>query len=434
VTRGRAVRGRPEVHLFDVNPRRAVLSNGLTLLTITRTQLPVVGVLIMYRAGSLYESLGKSGLAHLTEHMMFRGTPEHPQGDIDRLIGRLGGSNNAITTCDHATYYFVVPSEHWAIPLEIEADRMWHCDLGPGPFETERRVALEERAMLDDDPEAVASEALDSLAFDEHPYGHPVVGSAEDLAGLTLSDLREFYGEHYGASDAVLAVAGRISHEEVAAEVERLFGAGSAPYGRPERSPQASRSQSLLARGGSSPRHLEMSGLSPTPRVVMGYPTPEATHEDSTALELLCSLLSAGRSSVFYRELVDGTGMAMEVSAYKLPQVDPNLLYIGAALNAGESTERCEDHLIEVIERVRDSGVTDEALERARNLARVDLVLARETCLGAAGAVAFWESLGGWRLGLEHEERLAAVTAEDLRRVAAEYLDPDTRSSVWLVP
>jgi predicted Zn-dependent peptidase len=168
--------------------------------------------------------------------------------------------------------------------------------------------------------------------------------------------------------------------------------------------------------------------------VVVGYHTPQATHYDTAALELLCSLLSAGRSSVLYRELIDESGLANEVSAYKVPQVDPGLLYVGATLNAGEAPERCEERMLGIIARVRESGVSDTALERARNLARVDLLLGRETCLGAAGAVAFWESLGGWRLGVEHEERLSRVTGEDVRRVAAEYLEPDSRSSVWLVP
>jgi len=415
---------------------------------VTRRRLPVVAALIMYRAGSLYEPHGKSGLAHLTEHMMFRGTPTRPQGDIDRLIGRVGGANNAVTTSDHATYYFTLPSEHWATPLAIEADRMWNCDLDETTFGTERRVALEERAMLDDDPEALAFEAVDSLAFEGHPYEYPVVGLSSDLEGMTVDDVRDFYDDRYRPAEAVLAVVGDVREDQVAAEVERLFAKGaqvpraSAVTARLERTDGEAVARRATAAGvdarpgarGSGPRRTTLSGASPVPRVVLGYMTPEAMHEDTAALELLCAVLSSGRSSVLYRELVDGSGVATEVSAYKLPQVEPGLLYVGATLNAGESPERCEDRLTGLIGDIVRDGVSEAAMERARNLTLVDVMIGRETCLGVAGAVAFWESLGGWRLGRDHEERLSRVTSDDVRRVAEAYLDPDGRSSAWLVP
>ena len=414
-----------------MRPRKTVLSNGLVLLTVTRGGSPIVASMLMYRAGSLYEPAGKTGLAHLTEHMLFRGTPARPQGWIDHLTGRLGGTNNAMTTCDHALYYFVLPSEHWSTPLEIEADRMFHCEFNREAFETERRVAVEERMMLDDDPETLVYEAIDELAFDSHPYRYPVVGLTPDIRGLTQDDLLDFYARRYRPTEAVLAVVGSVEHDEVLAEVESLFSAERPlPAMSGEEEPLTRPADPPIA----EPRRSVLSGLSPLPETVLAFRTPAAAHEDTPALELLAALLSAGRSSLMYTKLVDDLGMATEVSASKIPQVDPGLIYLSASLHSGVSPEACEDEILSLLSGLVESGVSEDGLSRARNLTRVDLMLGRETCLGQAGAAAFWECLGDWRLGEEHEARLERVTAADIRRVASTYLDPAGRSSAWLVP
>jgi zinc protease len=413
--------------LSSAGPRKTVLPNGLVLLTVTRENSPIVASLLMYRAGSLYEPAGKTGLAHLTEHMMFRGTRARPQGWIDRLTGQLGGTNNAMTTCDHALYYFVLPSEHWATPLQIEADRMFHCEFSPETFETERRVAVEERMMLDDDPETLVYEAVDTLAFDRHPYQYPVVGLTSDIKGLTQGDLHGFYADRYRPEEAVLAVVGSLEHDRVRAEVEMLFSADCDPR---EEDARAVVEDPAVT----EPRRSVLSGLSPSPQVVLAFRTPAAVHEDTPALELLAALLSSGRSSLMYTRLVDDLGMATEVSASRIPQTDPGLLYLSASLHSGVSPEECEDEILKLVSGLVESGVSENGLSRARNLTRVDLMLGRETCLGQAGAVAFWECLGDWRLGEEHETRLERVTAADIRRVASTYLDPAGRSSAWLVP
>ncbi len=422
--------------MSDLSPRKAVLPNGLVLLTVTREESPIVAVLLMYRAGSLYEPPGKTGLAHLTEHMMFRGTPARPQGGIDQLTGRLGGTNNAMTTCDHALYYFVLPSEHWVAPLSIEADRMFHCDFSREAFETERRVAIEERMMLDDDPETMLYEAVDALAFNAHPYRYPVIGLIDDLTGITLGDLRSFYSERYRPEEAVLAVVGGASHDEVLSEVGELFGAAPLTLAG-EAAARAG------AAGGeprpadpppTEPRRTVLSGLSPSPEVVVAFRTPEARHEDTPALELLSALLSAGRSSLMYTRLVDDLGVATEVSASKIPQTEPGLLYLSASLHPDVSPEAVENEILDIVSGLVRSGVSEDGLSRAKNLTRVDLMLGRETSLGQAGAIAFWECMGNWRFGDEHERRIELASAADVRRVAGRYLDPSTRSSAWLVP
>jgi zinc protease len=388
----------------------------------------------MYRAGSLYEPPGKTGLAHLTEHMMFRGTPTRPRGGIDLLTGRLGGTNNAMTTSDHALYYFVLPAEHWATPLSIEADRMFHCELSSESFETERSVAIEERMMLDDDPDTLVYEAVDELAFESHPYRYPVVGLMDDLKGLTLDDLRRFYAGRYRPESAVLAVVGGASHEDVLAEVETLFGVAAPAGSGSGRSGSGEDTPRPVDPPVCEPRQATLGGLAASPQVVMAFRTPPAGHEDTPALELLATLLAGGRSSLMYTRLVDEQRLATEVSSSKIPQTDPGLFYVSASLHAGTSPEQAEVEILGTVARLLESGVSEEQLAGAKNLTRVDLMLGRETSLGQAAALAFWESLGDWRLETRHEERLSAVTAGDLRDVAERYLDPSARSSVWLVP
>ncbi len=325
--------------------------------------------MLMYRAGSLYEPAGKTGLAHLTEHMMFRGTRARPQGWIDRLTGQLGGTNNAMTTCDHAIYYFVLPSEHWATPLEIEADRMFHCEFGPEAFETERRVAVEERMMLDDDPETLVYEAVDTLAFDRHPYQDPVVGLTSDITGLTQDDLQGFYADRYRPEEAVLAIVGSLEHDRVQAEVEMLFSAGCDPR---EEVAGAVEDPAVT-----EPRRSVLPGLSPSPQVVLAFRTPAAAHEDTPALELLAALLSSGRSSLMYTRLVDDLGMATEVSASRIPQTDPGLLYLSASLHSGVSPEECEDEILKLVSGLVESGVSENGLSRARNMSPLGISLIR---------------------------------------------------------
>jgi zinc protease len=406
-------------------PTRAVLPNGLTVLTVTRSTSPIVAVMIMYRAGSRYDPPGATGLAHLTEHMMFRGTPDYPHGEIDRLTGTLGGTNNAMTTADHALYYFVLPARHWRTPLAIEADRMTNCPLDQRAFEPELNVAIEERRMLDDDPEARAYEAVDALALGNHPYRNPVVGTSEDLERLSVDHVRSFYGDRYRPDNAVLAVVGGVESDDVEEEASRLFG-GITRDGAVDEPEFVENTAPAL-------RRSEIDDPCATPRVVTAFRTPGAADAAAAPLELVADLLAAGRSSLLYRGLVEG-GLATEVSASRLLQRDPSLFYVSATLHSDADCARCESEIAGVLESLAARALSDGELGKLKNLARVDTLLSRETCLGEAGGRAFWELLGGWRLGDDYEAGLESADAEAVRRAAGDYLDPQFGSTVWLIP
>jgi zinc protease len=383
----------------------------------------LAAVLLLYRAGSLEEPPGRTGLAHLTEHMMFRGTPRFPQGKIDALTSNLGGVNNAMTTSDHAFYYFVLPSEHWRTPLDIEADRMTSCSLEPAQFVTERRIVLEERGMLDDDPDAALDEAVSAVAFTRHPYRHPVAGLRDDIERLTLVDLRSFYETYYTPGNAILAVVGDVNTDDVTSFVAERFGILAGP---PPPAPVTRVEPSQT-----SARHVEVVGSDRAARAVLAFRTPEATHPDSPALEVLSGVLASGRSSRLHRRLVQGERVAAEASADRVLTTEPGLFTVSVLLRVGADLPRSHRAIVGVLDELRESAVGDDELEKAKSLLELDYLMSLETSLGLAASLAFWESLGGWAFGPAFESRVAGVTASDVARMLTCYFDPEVMNTAW---
>lgn len=406
-------------------PTRHTLSNGLTVLTAPRPASPAVAVLVIYRAGSLYEPRGCTGLAHLTEHMMFRGTALHPEGTLDEITNSLGGVNNAMTTSDYAAYYFVLPPENWPVALSLEADRMSSCLMDDVAFETERNVAMEERRMLYDDPESVLDEAIQTLAYQRHPYRFPVIGLLSDLETVTVEDLRAFYADRYAPGNAVLVVAGDVEPGEAEDAAEDAFGGIHGPSAAdrevPAEPPQVSPRSASLA--------LDVS----VPRLSIAFHSPRAASEDSPALEVLATLLAGGRSSRLYRLLVTEGAAATDVSASHLLQRDPGLFTLSVELSPGEDPAACEREVVAALDELRRCGVGVDELSAARRLATLETWLGHETALGAAGFLGFWELVGGWELGLAFDGRVAGVTAADVAEAAITHLDPETRTTAWAV-
>ncbi len=406
-------------------PERTVLPNGLVVVTALEGRAPLAAVLVLYRCGSRDEPPGKTGVAHLVEHMMFRGTTAFPAGAVDAATGRLGGINNAVTTPDYTAYYFVLPDGHWRDALVMEADRMAGCTLDRESLEMERRVAVEERKMLDDDPEAMLDEAVAALAYTAHPYRNPVIGLRADIESLTLDDVGAFYRTFYTPSNAVVVAAGDVSHDEVVAQVERVFGAMTSqprPDSRPEPEPPQR-----------SPRRAVVRTSIKTREVVLAFRCPPATAPDSAAVELLPALLATGRSSRLWRRLVVEESIAADVSTVRVLSRDPGLFTISATLHPGVDIRRAEDAVLRELTVMRRDGLSEDELAKAKNLVRVDLMLARETCLGLAGALGFWECLGGWERGLAFERAIEQARPQAVLEALEDYLDSETRSTVWLV-
>jgi zinc protease len=409
----------------SLKPSRTVLPNGLSIITTTRVHSQLAACTLFYRAGSLHEPEGKTGLAHLMEHMMFRGTPRFPHGAIDEVTGRFGGWNNAVTTADYAAYYFVVPESAWRTPLEMEADRMANCLLGSESFETERRVALEEHRMASDDPECALDEAVDNLAYTVHPYRNPVIGRRGSIEALAVDDLRAFHDEFYVPSNAALVVAGPRTHHEVVEVVEEFFGEIPAREVRmpvPRVEPEQLKERRARVRSDHS-----------TPRLTLAYHVPAAVHADSAALELLVTVLAAGRSSVLYQRLVRDLKVATEVSATRLLQKDPGLFWIAASLHPGADLEEAESALLDLLRELAETGISERQMETAKRLIAADTMLARETVLGATSTLGLWESVASLTHGEEFEKSLFERDGDALTEVLIRYLRPERRTSGWLV-
>ncbi len=364
-------------------------------------------------------------MAHLMEHMMFRGTSRFPHGAIDEVTARFGGWNNAVTTTDYTAYYFVIPEPAWRTPLEMEADRMANCPLGGESFETERRVALEERRMATDDPECALDEIVDDLAYSVHPYRNPVIGRRESIKALVVDDLRSFHDELYVPSNAALVVAGPRTHNEVVEAAEELFGGIPAHAARlPVARVEPEQFEERCARVATD--HS-------TPRLTLAYHVPAAEHADSAALELLVTVLAAGRSSVLYRRLVRDLKVATEVSATRLLQKDPGLFWIAASLHPGADLEEAESALLDLLRELAETGISEQQVNTARRLVAADTMLARETVLGATSTLGLWESIGSLEYGDWFEKSLLEKDGDALTDVLTRYLRPERRTSGWLV-
>ncbi len=405
--------------------QEAVLDNGLRVVVVPFDGWPAAATLVTYRAGSLQEPEGCAGIAHLMEHMMFRGTDAFPGGVVDATTARLGGVNNAVTTTDYAAYYFLLPGEGWRSALEIEADRMRCCRLDERTLEVERRVALEERRMATDEPESVLDEALDAAMFCPHPYGRPVMGLSTDIASITSSDLRAFYASRYAPGNASVIVSGGVEPSSVLDVCEGLFG------GIPSADPAATGPSSTER---PKPTRRGLTSDWSVPRIAVGFATPAATHRDSPALELLVSLLASGRSSRLYDRLVRADGIATEVGCSRLLQREPGAFTISAALHPATPTARAEEAIVDVLSSIASGRITDEECRKAQRLAWTDLAVAHETSLGVAATLGMWEAIAGWRAGLEFERRLELVEPDELAGVTADYLAPESMTVVTMEP
>ncbi len=408
-----------------------VLDNGLRIVVFPFREWPIAATLATYRAGSLHEPNGCAGIAHLMEHMMFRGTERYPGGVIDALTASLGGFNNAVTTTDYAAYYFALPGSGWKTALAIEADRMANCRIDPEVLEIERRIALEERRMAADDPESMLDEALDALMFADHAYARPVMGVLEDISRLTADDLEEFHRERYVPENVSMVVVGGVNASDVFAECAELFGDIRRGPGRAASVSAASGNRPVSPAG---PRRERITADRSTPRIALAFATPDAVHEHSPALELLVSLLASGRSSRLYERLVRNDRLATEVGCSRLLQREPGIFTLSAALHPGGRAEQVEDAMLDVLADLADHAVSGGELEKARRLARADLAAAHDTALGAAATLGLWEAIDTWRSGLAFEDRLERVDAGELRQVAELYLGSDVMTSMVLEP
>ncbi|MCS6844142.1 MAG: insulinase family protein [Caldilineales bacterium] len=416
---------------------RARLANGLSVLLKEVHAAPVGSVWVWYRVGSRHDPPGRTGASHWVEHMMFRGTERFPQGVADRLISRVGGYSNAMTYLDWTAYFATLPAAELDLALEIEADRMANARFEPEEVEVERTVIISERQGMEGSPVFHLHEAVHAAAFAAGGYRHHTIGSLADLQAMTAEDLARHYRRYYNPQNATLVVVGDFEAQAMLGRIERAFGhLASRPIGELSRAavePPVGETVGALGRAAVEPRRVQLTGPEPTAYVMAAYQAPPATHPDFFPAAIADTLLGGPRSLALFddggpartarlsKALVD-TGLASDVSSFLLPTVDPYLLIVLATVQAGRQPEEVEAALLAEVERLAREPVSADELRRAVHQARAQFAYSAESVTDQAYWLGFSQTVAdlGWLEGFL--PALAAVTAEDVQRVAAAYL------------
>jgi zinc protease len=420
--------GQPSV-THAVEPKEYTLSNDMKVILVEVPKAPVATVQVWYKVGSRNEVMGRAGLSHMLEHMMFKGTAKYPKGTFSRLVRKNGGMDNAFTSQDFTAYFENLAADRVTLALELEADRMQGLILDANEFKTEREVVKEERRLRnEDDPQGALVEALFAQAFMSHPYHWPVIGWFSDLDAMNLDDLQRHYDTYYSPNNATLVVVGDIKADTLLPVIARLF--EPIPKGPSPKAPTVAEGPQ---RG---ERRFLLKREAQVPFVMMGYRVPNYTSDDSYALNVLESILSHGKSARLYQSLVYEQKTALAVGAdYGLMQADPGLFYFYAVVKPGEKVEAVEDAVAKEIHRLQVEPPSDIELQRAKNQIEAAYIFEQDSNFRQAMLLGEAETIGaGWRKVSQFVERTRAVTAQDVQRVAAQYLTPDMRTTGTLIP
>lgn len=403
------------------------LANGLKVYASRDPATPNVTVQVWYGVGSKDDPDGRSGFAHLFEHLMFKATRNMPAEQFDRMTEDVGGFNNAATADDYTTYYEVVPANHLERLLWAEADRMSTLVVDDATFRSERDVVKEEfrQRVLASPYGRLMQLYLPQASYTTHPYKRPGIGSIEDLDAATVDDVRAFHRTHYRPDNAALIVVGNFDEAGLNAWVDRWFGGLTNP---PEPRPQVTIKEPARTRAGV----FEGYGPNvPLPAVILSWQGPAASDRDAPALKVLDAILSSGKSSRLYNSLVYDKQIAAEAfSNANLPH-DAGLFMVGALMASGHSLDEGEAALLAEVRRLRDAMPTPSELSEARNELLASALRERETIDGRASAIGYALRVEGDPDAVNTQlADLQAVTAADVQRVARTYLAEDRRMTI----
>ena len=408
--------------------REATLENGLKVLVLPITKAPVVTVQIWYRVGSRNEKLGTTGLSHLLEHLMFKETDKLKPEEFSKIIQANGGELNAFTTADYTTYFETLSADRLSLALTLEADRMANLKLREETTEPEKRVVMEERRLRSvDNPWGALYEETNAAAFRAHPYMWPVIGWMHDIESATLADIRRHYETYYKPNNAIVVIVGNVDADDALDEVKRTFGPtrpGSPPPVVTEVEPPQLGERRVIVKKEAN-----------LPALVWAFKVPNVNHSDSAALEVLATILSEGESSRLYRRLVIEKRLLLDVNADNpLLSLDPNIFTISGQLLPQKKVEDVEAALEKELAAIVSDSVSAHELTKAKNQIEAQFVFAQDSNFYQAMLLARFELIGDWRRLDSYLPAVRAVTADDVRKVAREYLVADHRTVGILVP
>jgi zinc protease len=408
--------------------RRFRLGNGLTVLTLVDRSAPTVSYHTWFRVGSRHERPGKTGLAHLFEHLMFNETRAHAHGDFDRLLEGAGAEANAATWTDWTYYYENAPRDALPLLVELEADRMANLVLRAPQVRSEKEVVANERKLrVDDDIEGRALELLYATAFRRHPYGWPTIGWMRDIRGFTVRDCQQFYRTHYSPANATVVLAGDFDEQKALRLVQKHYGAF----------PKTGRVESVAHPKEPSQRAERVAQLrAPTPseKILLGYQAPSFCDPDTPALVVANEVLFGGRSSRLHRVFCIDEEIALSVRGSISPFVDPGLFEMWIFVREGKRRQDALALLDKELHKLASGGPTQLELEKAINQLELSFLHSMETAGGKAEQIGFYETVANDGSAVfSRLEAYREVTANDVKRVVTKYLRPSRRTRVEIL-
>jgi zinc protease len=408
---------------------RIKLPNGLTVLLHQDRSTPIAHVQLWYHVGARDERAGRTGFAHLFEHMMFKGSKNVEPEQHTSIVSSVGGQANAYTTEDATVYWQTVPSQYLPLVLWMEADRMATLRIDDRTFRNEREVVKEERRMrIENQPYGRLNEILFDQAFTVHPYKHPVIGSMKDLEAATIDDVRDFYRTYYVPSNCTIVIAGDFDIEQVRGLVNQYLARVPAAE-RPV--PRDIPKEPIPAKE----KRVTVSEPWPLPAVVVAYHITYDGHPDSYPLHIVSKVLSDGQSSRIYRRLVYDTGLALTAFGGGNIIEDPNLFFAVAIVNPGQSPAAAEKALLGELDKLKTELITERELQRAKNQFARDYILGRESLQDKATHLAHAEVLHSDVTTADGEfDIFQKISLADVQRVARTYFTPERRVVLHVMP
>lgn len=418
--------GSPRAGLSDA-VKMQKLGNGLTVLVLENHKAPVATFNIFYKVGSRNEQFGKTGLSHLLEHMMFRGTKKLKPEEFSNIIQENGGMDNAFTTADFTDYFEVINRDHLDVPISLEADRM--ANFAPKGFDSEKAVVMEERRMrTEDNPQDALAEITQAQAYLAHPYHWPVIGWMHDIQGLTLDDVLAYHNVYYKPQNAIAVAVGDFDADKVLKQIDEDFGGvknGPKPASVTEEEPPQDGARSTM-----------LHHAADVPAFAEAFHVPNFRNSrDAFALEIAAEVLSDGKSSRLYKSLVIERHMAVDADAsYDMTSFDPGLFWVSAELRPGVKTNDAIAEIDRQLAALRDKPVGEQELRKAKNLEQAEFVFSQDSIFREAMLLGLYQMLGDYRMVDQYLPNIEKVTAADVQRVASQYLVENNRTLGILIP
>jgi zinc protease len=404
------------------------LKNGMKVLVQSDHSIPNVALYIFYRIGSRNEHPGTTGLSHFFEHMMFNGAKKYGPGELDKVMEANGGENNAYTNQNLTVYQDWFPRSALPLIFDIEADRIQYLQFDPKKIASEREVVASERRLrTDNDNDGLLDEQLWATAYIAHPYQWPVVGWMSDIEHWTMDDLKHHFEMGYSPNNATMVVVGDVTSDEIFQLCEKYI--EPIPTHAPPPPVTTVEPEQL------GERRLVVHKPGELPLLMIGYHIPQTNSPDFYAMNILRTVLFQGESSRMYQRLVDKDQIALGVSSGVQPAFDPTLAIITAQPKQGVDPATCEKAIYEELDKAKASLISEQELEKAKNIRLVEFYHQMRTINGRANTIGTYEVyFGDYARLFDAAKNYSAVTREDVQRVATKYFGANNRTVATLIP